>query len=62
MIAVGELKNICGSIEKEYGSDAKVILRIRGDEGSLIEADYCNYAAMDREGNLYLSNHEEPTN
>lgn len=56
MINVSVLKEACAQLEKEFGSDAKVCIQLREDDGRLISADYVNFLSVDAEGNLYLSN------
>lgn len=36
MITVSELKNVCETIEREYGADSNVIIQYRSDSGALI--------------------------
>lgn len=56
MINIGELKDICERVEREYGSDTNVILQIYSREGKLIRADYVAGVAYDQAGNLFLTN------
>lgn len=56
MINVGELKDFCEQIEREYGSDKNVILQIYSRDGELIRADYATGATCDHAGNLFLAN------
>lgn len=56
MINIGELKDFCEQVEREYGSDANVILQIYSRDGELIRADYVAGVAHDRAGNLFLAN------
>ena len=56
MINIGELKDICERVEREYGSDTNVILQIYSREGELIRVDYATGAACDHAGNLFLAN------
>lgn len=58
MITVSELKEACEKIEREFGSDSKVCIQIRNENGSLKECDYLNDIFRDAEGNLFLSNHK----
>ena len=58
MIKVSELKEACEKIEREFGSDSKVCIQIRNENGSLKEGDYLNDIFRDEEGNLFLSNHK----
>ncbi len=58
MIKVSELKEACEKIEREFGSDSKVCIQIRNENGSLKEGDYLNDIFRDAEGNLFLSNHK----
>ena len=57
MITVSELKEACERIEREFGSDSKVCIQIRNENGSLKEGDYCMDIFRDAEGILFLSNH-----
>lgn len=56
MINVGELKDFCEQVEREYGSDANVILQIYSRDGELIRADYATGVICDHAGNLFLAN------
>lgn len=56
MINVGELKDFCEQIEREYGSDKNVILQIYSRDGELIRADYATGVTCDHAGNLFLAN------
>lgn len=56
MITVSELKEVCERIEREFGSDSKVCIQIRNENGSLKEGDYCRDIFRDVEGNLFLTN------
>lgn len=58
MINIGELKDFCEQVEREYGSDANVILQIYSRDGELIRADYVAGVAYDRAGNLFLANRD----
>lgn len=58
MINIGELKDICEQVEREYGSDANVVLQIYSWEGELIRADYVAGVVYDQAGNLFLANKE----
>lgn len=40
MITVSELKNVCKTIEREYGADSNVIIQYRNDSGALIGGGY----------------------
>lgn len=55
MLSVGELKNICANIEREYGSDANVCLQFLDKEDHAKEAGYCLGFFVTPEGNLYLT-------
>lgn len=55
MLSIGELKNICANIEKEYGSDSKVCLQVLDKENHAKEAGYCLDFFVSKEGNLYLT-------
>ena len=55
MITVGELKNICAYLEREYGSDSKVCIRILDNEGHAKEAGYILDFFFTKEGTLYLT-------
>lgn len=56
MITVSELKEACERIEREFGSDSKVCIQIRNENGSLREGDYCIDIFRDAAGNLFLTN------
>lgn len=58
MITVSQLKEVCMKVEREYGSDSKVCIQIRDENGSLKEADYCLGLFGGEEGTLYLTNHK----
>lgn len=58
MITVSKLKEACERIEREFGSDSKVCIQIRNENGSLKEGDYCLDIFRDAEGNLFLTNHK----
>lgn len=58
MITVSELKEACERIEREFGSDSKVCIQIRNENGSLKEGYYLNDIFRDSEGNLFLSNNK----
>lgn len=58
MITVSELKEACEKIEREFGSDTKVCIQLRNENGSLIDGAYCTSIFRDSEGNLFLSNHK----
>jgi len=58
MITVSELKEACEKIEREWGSDSKVCIQIRNEDGSLINGDYCLSLFRDADGTLFLSNHK----
>ena len=55
MLSIGELKNICANIEREYGSDSKVCLQILDKENHAKEAGYCLDFFVSKEGTLYLT-------
>ena len=55
MLSIGELKNICENIEREYGSDSKVCLQILDKENHAKEAGYCLDFFVSKEGTLYLT-------
>lgn len=58
MITVSELKEICETIEREYGSDSNVIIQYRNDNGSLVGGGYLIDIFRDSAGTLYLTNHK----
>lgn len=58
MINVGELKDFCEQVEREYGSDANVILQIYSRDGELIRVDYATGATCDHAGDLFLANRD----
>lgn len=57
MITVSELREACERIEREFGSDSKVCIQIRNENGSLKDGDYVNDIFRNAEGTLFLSNH-----
>lgn len=58
MITVSELKNICETIEREYGADSNVIIQYRNDSGALIGGGYLIDCFRDSAGSLFLTNHK----
>lgn len=58
MITVSELKNLCEKIEREFGSDSKVVIQLRNENGILIDGDYCIGVFRDADGTLFLTNHK----
>lgn len=58
MVTVSELKEVCERIEREYGSDSKVVIQIRNENGSLIGGDYLMDIFRDSSGTLFLTNHK----
>lgn len=58
MITVSELKDICETIEREYGADSNVVIQVRNDNGSLIGGGYLIDAFRDSAGILFLTNHK----
>jgi hypothetical protein len=58
MLSIGELKNICSNIEREYGSDSKICLQILDKEDHVNEAGYCLACFTSKEGTLYLTTDE----
>lgn len=58
MINVSELKTACERIEREFGSDSKVIIQMRNENGSLIKEDCLIDIFRDAGGTLYLTNHK----
>lgn len=56
MKTVGEIKEICEQIEKEYGSDCPVVLQIYDDKQHLKEGEYCNGYSIQGNGTLFLFN------
>jgi len=69
MITVGQLKDICEAMEKEWGSDGSVYLRLHersmtqktesSEITGLTIADSCLHALPLITGNLILSNFKE---
>ena len=57
MLSVTELKEACEFMEKEFGSDSKVCIQIRDDDGNIIEGAYAISVLRDDDGVLYLTNH-----
>lgn len=55
MITVSELREACERIEREFGSDTKVCIQIRSENGSLKEGDYCFDIFRDAQGNLFFN-------
>lgn len=58
MISVSELKEACERIEREFGSDAKVVVQIRNEDGSLNCGDYALDMFCGKDGTLFLTNHK----
>lgn len=58
MITVSELKNACERIEREFGSDSKVIIQLSNENGGLIDGAYCIDMFRDVDGTLFLTNHK----
>ena len=58
MITVSELKNVCETIEREYGADSNVIIQYRKDNGALIGGGYLIDVFRDCAENLFLTNHK----
>jgi len=58
MTNIGELKVFCEQVEREYGSDANVILQIYSRDGELIRVDYATGATCDHAGTLFLANRD----
>ena len=54
MLTISDLKEACEAIEREYGSDANVIVQIRDAEGSLMNGTYAESMTRDSSGTLYL--------
>lgn len=54
MLTISDLKEACEAIEREYGSDANVIIQIRDTEESLISGTYVESMSRDSSGTLYL--------
>lgn len=54
MLTVSDLKEACEAIEREYGSDANVIIQIRDAKGSLVNGTYAESMSRDSSGTLYL--------
>lgn len=59
MLTVSDLKEACEAIEREYGSDANIIIQIRDAEGSLINGTYAENMSRDSSGTLYLRGHRK---
>ena len=59
MLTVSDLKETCEAIEREYGSDANIIIQIRDAEGSLINGTYAESMTRDSSGTLYLRGHRK---
>ena len=58
MVTVSELKEACERIEHEFGSDSKIVIQFRNDNGSLIGGDYLMDIFRDSSGTLFLTNHK----
>ena len=58
MINVSELKTACERIEREYGSDSKVVIQMRNENGSLMKGKYLRDMFINAEGTLFLTNHK----
>ena len=58
MITVGELKNICANLEREYGSDSNVCIQILDSEGHAKEAGYVLDFFTSKEETLYLTDNQ----
>lgn len=56
MISVSELKETCEKIEREYGSDSKVVIQIRNEDGSLKYGGYVLDMFYGNDGTLFLTN------
>lgn len=54
MLTISDLKEACEVIEREYGSDANVIIQIRDAEGYLINGTYAESMSRDSSGTLHL--------
>lgn len=54
MLNVGELVNVCAAIEKEYGSDSKVVLRLFDPDKKLIYSNYAIGGTIFDDGTLCL--------
>lgn len=59
MLTVSDLKEACEAIEREYGSNANIIIQIRDAEGSLINGTYAESMTRDSSGTLYLRGHRK---
>lgn len=58
MLTVSDLREACEYIEREWGSDSKVAIQIRNDNGSLIGGGYLMDIFRSNDGTLFLSSHE----
>ena len=58
MLSVGELKDICTKIEKEYGSDAGVCIQLYSKDNhcDFIDGDYVLSWNHNPDGTLFLTN------
>lgn len=56
MISVSELKEACEKIEREYGSDSKVVIQIRNEDGSSKYGGYALDMFYGNDGTLFLTN------
>lgn len=58
MITVGELKDLCERVEKEYGSDCQVVIQLKTnspfDARAGIYGDFIDDAGVNKSGTLFL--------
>ena len=58
MLSVGKLKEICEYIEREHGSDCKVVVQVydKNDKRRILGGDYALDYGWGNDGTLYLTN------
>ncbi len=49
---------IVNELKESGGSDSKVCIQIRNEDGSLKDGDYCIDLFRDADGTLFLTNHK----
>lgn len=58
-VTVSELKKACEEVEKEHGSDARVVIIAEDEEEGLNIQDYCYFVYQGIHGSLCLTNRKE---
>jgi len=56
IITVGILKDICASLEREYGSDSNVFLKVYDHETDMSLQSVCISTEVSKDGELILTN------